>query len=70
MQISDDQLKELVPGLIIDDYPGYGAYGEVLWDNVEGVADLSDDDYDALVERLAEFVRTARVTVSWANEVE
>lgn len=63
--LSDDQLKDLVYGLIIDDYPGYTAYGEVLWDNVENPESLSDEDYQNLIDRLAEFVRTARVTITW-----
>ena len=67
--VSDEYLKDLVYAIVIDTWPGWGVINEVLWDNTEGIEDMTEAEQEELLDRLGKLIRTARVNIFWANEV-
>lgn len=68
--ISDEMLKALVYGLMVDEWPGYGAMSEVLWDSYESImGQLTDSETDKVLDRLAELLRSAQITITWPDKV-
>jgi hypothetical protein len=68
--ISDEMLKELVYGLMVDESPGIMVCAETLWDNYPDiVGQLSEAQQDDAIDRLDALVRRARVTITFDDEL-
>jgi hypothetical protein len=70
MALSDDQIKSLIYGLMVDEYPGYTAYGEVLWENFDETHDYEDEEWDRTCDRVQHFIQTAQVNITWPDDVD
>ena len=68
--ISDEMLKRLVYGLVVDEWPGYGVMSEVVWD-VHGniMEQLTDSQIDDVLDRLSDLIRSAEITITWPEGV-
>jgi hypothetical protein len=69
--LSDEVLKDLVYGLMVDECPGMMTLAEVVWDNHSDVMEqLSETQQDEVYDRLTNLVRRARVTITFDDAVE
>ena len=68
--ISDEMLKKLVFGLMVDEYPGYGVMSEVVWDSYGNIMEqLTDSQVDDVLDRLSDLIRSAEITITWPEGV-
>ena len=67
--ITDDALKDLVYALMVEEWPGYLACSEVLWDSIDEFEHLSAAEQEEVIDRLTALIRKARVTITFDEEV-
>lgn len=69
--ISDEMLKKLVYGLMVEEWPGYMVMSEVVWDNHGNIAEqLTDAQMDDVLDRLSRLIRTAQIDITWPDQVD
>jgi hypothetical protein len=67
-EVSNETLKDIAYGQLVNDSPDAVSVAEMLWETVPGFRELTDAEQDELLDAVFELCSSAEVSVTWPDD--